>query len=90
MENSAELNIAGYCRISVDMEVDRDNTSIENQKAITFDTYVGRDAATRASVINVDALKTSGYGVFGYYWNKCVVYRSGCGLYVNAALKHNR
>ncbi len=31
------LNIAGYCRISVDEEMDRDNTSIENQKAIIND-----------------------------------------------------
>ncbi|MBR6622916.1 MAG: recombinase family protein [Ruminococcus sp.] len=29
--------IAGYCRISVDEEMDRDNTSIENQKAIIAD-----------------------------------------------------
>ena len=29
--------IAGYCRISVDEELDRDNTSIENQKAIIED-----------------------------------------------------
>lgn len=29
--------IAGYCRISVDEEMDRDNTSIENQKAIIED-----------------------------------------------------
>ena len=29
--------IAGYCRISVDDELDRDNTSIENQKAIIED-----------------------------------------------------
>ena len=42
-------------------------SSLENQKAITFDTYVGRDAATRASVIDVDDLKTYGFGVFGYY-----------------------
>lgn len=35
MEN--ELRIAGYCRISVDEELDRDNTSIENQKAIISD-----------------------------------------------------
>lgn len=41
--------------------------SLENQKAITFDTYVGRDAATRASVIDIGALKTSGFGVLGYY-----------------------
>ncbi len=31
------LNIAGYCRISVDDELDRDNVSIENQKAIISD-----------------------------------------------------
>ena len=39
MEN--ELRIAGYCRISVDEELDRDNTSIENQKAIISD-FVAR------------------------------------------------
>ena len=35
------LRIAGYCRISVDEELDRDNTSIENQKALIND-YVTR------------------------------------------------
>ena len=34
-------SIAGYCRISVDEELDRDNVSIENQKAIIND-YVAR------------------------------------------------
>ena len=29
-----KYSIAGYCRISVDEELDKDNTSIENQKAI--------------------------------------------------------
>ena len=38
---SEALNIAGYCRISVDDELDRDNVSIENQKAIIRD-FVGR------------------------------------------------
>ncbi|MDE7218230.1 MAG: recombinase family protein [Oscillospiraceae bacterium] len=32
-----KCSIAGYCRISVDEELDRDNTSIENQKAIIED-----------------------------------------------------
>ena len=32
-----KFDIAGYCRISVDEELDRDNTSIENQKAIVED-----------------------------------------------------
>jgi len=32
-----KLNIAGYCRISVDEEMDRENTSIENQKSIIAD-----------------------------------------------------
>lgn len=35
------FDIAGYCRISVDEEQDRDNTSIENQKSIIAD-YVKR------------------------------------------------
>ena len=35
------FDIAGYCRISVDDEVDRDNTSIENQKSIIKE-YVNR------------------------------------------------
>lgn len=34
MRKNPTLSIAGYCRISVDMEIDRDNTSIENQKSI--------------------------------------------------------
>ena len=32
MENN--LRIAGYCRISLDDEMDRDNVSVENQKTI--------------------------------------------------------
>lgn len=35
------FRIAGYCRISVDEELDKDNTSIENQKALITD-YVTR------------------------------------------------
>ena len=31
------FDIAGYTRISVDDELDKDNTSIENQKAIIED-----------------------------------------------------
>ena len=44
MEARAEKphRIAGYCRISVDVEADRDNTSIENQKDIISD-YVQRN-----------------------------------------------
>ena len=37
MSDNAGLRIAGYCRISVDDELDRDNVSIENQKAIISD-----------------------------------------------------
>lgn len=36
-----KFRLAGYCRISVDEEADRDNTSIENQKAI-INEYVKR------------------------------------------------
>jgi len=34
---TSSYSIAGYCRISVDDELDRDNVSIENQKAIIDD-----------------------------------------------------
>ena len=40
MPDNAGLRISGYCRISVDDELDRDNVSIENQKAIIRD-FVG-------------------------------------------------
>lgn len=35
--------------------------------AIEFGTYVGRDANSRATVLNLDGLKASGFGVFAYY-----------------------
>lgn len=37
MSMTETFDIAGYCRISVDDELDRDNVSIENQKAILSD-----------------------------------------------------
>lgn len=36
-----KIRIAGYCRISVDEELDKENTSIENQKLIISD-YVAK------------------------------------------------
>ena len=41
MPNTTPPRIAGYARISVDEELDRDNTSIEHQKAI-FSDFVAR------------------------------------------------
>ena len=43
------FDIAGYCRISVDEELDRDNTSIENQKAIIEDFIRQRFPGSRLS-----------------------------------------
>ena len=40
-DKELRIEIAGYCRISVDDELDRDNTSIENQKDI-ISNYVKR------------------------------------------------
>lgn len=37
LSSHEEYRIAGYCRISVDEELDRDNTSIENQKEMIQD-----------------------------------------------------
>lgn len=59
MNMTERYAICGYTRISVDMEEDRDNTSVENQKAMiedyvrrsfpgsTLDFYVYRDRSGR-------------------------------------------
>lgn len=41
------------------------NIIANNENAITFDTYVGK--ATKASILNVDALQGQSIGVFAYY-----------------------
>ena len=53
------FDIAGYCRISVDDELDRDNTSIENQKAIIAD-FV-RQKFPRSSLTFFEDRDRSGY-----------------------------
>ena len=37
------------------------------KNAIQFGTYVGRDAESRATVIDATKLGTDGFGVFAYY-----------------------
>ncbi len=46
-------------------------SEVTTNQAISFDTYVGRNAQTRASVADLAALQgsTEGFGVFGYYTN---------------------
>lgn len=39
---------------------------IQNE-AISFSTYLGRDAQTKGSIVEIDQLKTQGFGVFAYY-----------------------
>ena len=49
---SMGLTIAGYCRISVDTELDRDNTSIENQKEI-IQQYQEKRASLNADIDSI-------------------------------------
>lgn len=53
------FNIAGYCRISVDEELDRDNVSIENQKAI-IQKFV-QDTFPKSSLTFYEDRDRSGY-----------------------------
>ena len=46
-----QFDIVGYCRISVDEEQDRDNTSIENQKAIIRDFVAERFPGQHADAV---------------------------------------
>ena len=59
MPNTTPPRIAGYARISVDEELDRDNTSIENQKAIISD-FVARKFAG-AELVFYEDRDRSGY-----------------------------
>ncbi|MDD3356559.1 MAG: hypothetical protein PHP72_06550, partial [Dysgonamonadaceae bacterium] len=55
------------------MSCSKDETTMgipQESNAIEFGTYVGRDAQTRASVIDATALQTQGFGVFAYYTNE--------------------
>ena len=54
-----DFSIAGYCRISVDEEMDRDNTSIENQKAI-IEEYV-RERFPESTLTFYEDRDRSGY-----------------------------
>ena len=42
----------------------------QESDAIAFGTYVGRDATTRAAVLNATELQTAGFGVFAFYSNE--------------------
>ena len=59
-----QFRIAGYCRISVDEELDKDNTSIENQKAIITD-YVARNFPDSTLDFYADRDR-SGYTLYKY------------------------
>ena len=59
ISNTTSPRIAGYARISVDEELDRDNTSIENQKAIISD-FVARKFAG-AELVFYEDRDRSGY-----------------------------
>ncbi len=43
------------------------DTPVQDQNAIAFDTYVGRDAQTRATIVDLDVVKLKGFGVNAYY-----------------------
>lgn len=54
------------------MSCSKDETTMsipQESNAITFGTYVGRDAKTRATALNLTGLQTTGFGVFAYYTN---------------------
>jgi hypothetical protein len=44
----------------------------QESNAITFGTYVGRDAKTRATALDLTGLQTTGFGVFAFYSNETV------------------
>ena len=57
------------------MSCSKDETTMsipQESNAITFGTYVGRDAKTRATALDLTGLQTTGFGVFAFYSNETV------------------
>ena len=55
------------------MSCSKDETTMsipQESNAITFGTYVGRDAKTRARALDLTGLQTTGFGVFAFYSNE--------------------
>ena len=42
-------------------------SEMPQDEAISFNTYLGRGAQTKGSIVELDQLKTQGFGVFAYY-----------------------
>lgn len=42
-------------------------SEMPQDEAISFNTYLGRGAQTKGSIVEIDQLKTLGFGVFAYY-----------------------
>lgn len=42
-------------------------SEVIQDEAISFSTYLGRGAQTKGSIVEIDQLKTQGFGVFAYY-----------------------
>ncbi len=69
MRNSFILSAMAFAALTMvgcaQDDVVHESPSVNN--AIQFGTYIGRTAQTRASVVDLDVVRTEGFGVFAFY-----------------------
>ncbi len=69
MRNSFILSAMAFAALTMvgcaQDDVVHESPSVNN--AIQFGTYIGRAAQTRASVVDLDVVRTGGFGVFAFY-----------------------
>lgn len=66
-------------------------SEMPQDEAISFNTYLGRGAQTKGSIVEIDQLKTQGFGVFAYYTgqNTMTAYASDPGIPANPNFMNN-
>lgn len=66
-------------------------SEIPQDEAISFNTYLGRGAQTKGSIVEINELKTQGFGVFAYYTGQKTMseYASDPGIPANPNFMNN-
>ena len=68
MKKKLFLGLAALATVALtSCQKDQVINQVPQEQPIEFGTYLGRDAQTKASDMDLDALKAAGFGVFAYY-----------------------
>ncbi len=74
MKKRLILSMAALAAVTLtSCQKDQVINQVPQEQAIEFNTYLGRDAQTKGTVINTEILGTRGFGVFAYYTGQSTI-----------------